>query len=80
MLKGALSRRLTGIGWSPPIDDIKVIDPPSCFAIWGAISLARKNDALTLTSKILSQASSEQSSIGPNVGFVPAFETKISSG
>ena len=49
---------LTGIGWNPPMDEMKTIDPLPCLCIWGTTDLANKNEALTLTSNILSHASS----------------------
>ena len=49
---------LTGIGWNPPMDEIKTIDPLPWFCIWGTTDLASKNEAFTLTSNILSHASS----------------------
>ena len=49
---------LTGIGWNPPMDEMKTIDPLPWFCIWGTTDLANKNEAFTLTSNILSHASS----------------------
>ena len=52
-------RRLTGIGWKPPIEEIKTMDPAPLFFMCGKTDFASKKEAFTLVSKILSQASSE---------------------
>lgn len=54
--------KILGSNWDfflhPPIDEMNVIDPPPRWIINGFASLARRNEALTLTSNILSQTSS----------------------
>lgn len=73
-----LSKIFTLFGLYPATDDMKMIEPPPRFRINGAASLASKNEALTLTSNILSHTFSLQSRTGPAIGFVAALETIIS--
>ena len=48
----------TGIGWNPPIDEMNTIEPFPRSLINGTTDFANKNEDLTFTSNILSQASS----------------------
>lgn len=79
LLRISTDRFRTGNGLSPAYDVMIMMLPPVfCCRNIGATSLANRNVALTLTSNILSHASSGQSKTDPTTGLTAAFETKMS--